>query len=128
MLESRPVEFRAWHKELKKWVYFTPEDAFHNTVYSEGRKGFWIINDPSVLENETIYTGLKDKNGNEILTIKESDLRKILYQLPIHRRIHYKGVHENIVGNLNLELSEGDVDRIMDAIGKNNYVGVTHEN
>lgn len=62
----REIKFRAWHKELQRWVYFTLEDALHNTVYSEGRKGFWIINDPSVLENETRYTGLKDKNGVEI--------------------------------------------------------------
>lgn len=59
-------EFRAWHKKLNDWVYFTLEDSFYSKVFNKDRSKWWHIDDASVLENESQSTGLKDKNGTPI--------------------------------------------------------------
>ena len=61
--QQRVIKFRAWHKELKKFVYWDShsQPTLTNEKYAETYEiGF------DNLENDQQFTGLLDSKGNEI--------------------------------------------------------------
>ena len=51
------IKFKALHRKIKKWVYFSLNELVQNQEFREA--WFW-------LEQRSQYIGLKDKNGDEI--------------------------------------------------------------
>lgn len=60
--------------------------------------------------------GMPNSVRDEAKAQLEELFRQAIYDTEIHRKIEYKGMYEVISGDLNLELSEGDADRILDKL------------
>lgn len=87
-MENREIEFRAWNKDKKKWIY---EDF----LISENGLNIYTGYTCDRLNAEiSQYTGLKDKNGKkvfegDILTFRTRNLEakqylaKVTYEIPM---------------------------------------------
>lgn len=58
--QPRPIRFRAWDKELKRWEYFDFPQDFRGMTTNQDEE---LLDD---YEKWCQFTGLLDKNGREI--------------------------------------------------------------
>ncbi|TWM59942.1 YopX family protein [Bacillus paralicheniformis] len=119
----REIKFRAWNKELKKFVYsgdavmILEEDGtldIHETFHWD--QDFESVSDKIVLLQ---YTGLKDETGREIW---EGDIRKDVWGRK------FKVVYDNDLAAFYGEYINGPSESLADCGPDSEYLGTVYEN
>lgn len=62
----REIKFRAWHRAEKRWIHQFDIYRFSQIVEADGSSGLKIPLDIGIDVEVVQFTGLRDKNGDEI--------------------------------------------------------------